>query len=346
MNIDSIAVVLPSRRVTNAQLLQEYATANHHLEPDAVEKECRRLNHLLESAGADCRYYRDKENGETAMALVLEACQQAFLQSGAAASEIDLLIYCGVGRCFLEPPMAYFVARSLGLSCECFDVLDACMSWVRALHLAHTFLHSGQYSRVLIVNGEFNIHEHGYPELLKMVPSSAIEYTFPAFTIGEAATATILGKSEATWTFRFRSLPQHVGLCTLPISGFEEFGITEPKAGLNGQNRFTSFGSTLTGIALREMEAFIRTAYQDLDRIDIWFPHAASAHICRVAAERLHPRGRVYSDVFPKFGNLVSASIPTAMFTAEKEGLLKRGHQVVLCPVSAGMSLGLVDFVY
>ncbi len=54
----------------------------------------------------------------------------------------------------------------------------------------------------------------------------------------------------------------------------------------------------------------------------------------------------MYAKVFPNYGNIVSASIPMGMDMALKEGRLKRGHNVVLCPASAGMVYSAVRFTY
>ncbi len=46
----------------------------------------------------------------------------------------------------------------------------------------------------MIVNGEFNMH-HGLPDNFKVTSLRQVEYTFPTYTIGEAATATIVSGS-------------------------------------------------------------------------------------------------------------------------------------------------------
>jgi 3-oxoacyl-[acyl-carrier-protein] synthase III len=54
----------------------------------------------------------------------------------------------------------------------------------------------------------------------------------------------------------------------------------------------------------------------------------------------------MFAEVFPLYGNLVSASIPVGMDMALKSGRLKRGSKVVFCPASAGMVYSAVQFVY
>ncbi len=346
LRIDSIAIRIPSRKITNEDTLALVAEANRDNPPDRLRRFLRELRFLLQRCGSDTRCVRDREAGETAHLLTLQACTQALEEAGIEASDVGLLIYCGVGRGFLEPASAYFIARSLGISCECFDILDACMSWVRALQIADQFLASGTYSKILVVNGEFGVYEHGYPELLHGTCSDRLRYTFPAFTIGEAASATVLSASERSWRFRFRSEPDRVALCTLPVRGHAEFSGIDAELALNGIDQFVSFGQDLSCAALEGMVSFINEEYRDREGIAWWFPHAASADMCHRAEVRLGLEGRVIYDIFARYGNLVSASIPAGLREAWDDGRLRRGQRVVLCPASAGMSLALVDFEF
>jgi acyl-CoA:acyl-CoA alkyltransferase len=326
--------------------LAEIAELNPGSAPEHLKRYLRDLRFLLNRCGSNTRYLRDRESGETAHALIQEACTEALAAGGIPAKNIGLLIYCGVGRGFLEPAGAYFVARSLGLMCECFDVVDACMSWVRAMHIAHQFLAAGLHRNILVVNGEFNVYEHGYPELLRGACRDRLPYTFPAFTIGEAATATVLSASQDTWRFRFRSQPEHAALCTIPLEAHADFSGFDTNLALNGVGKFVSFGHELSCAALDGIVDLIEQEYPDREKIQWWFPHAASSEMCRRAEKRLKLEGRVLYDVFPRYGNLVSASIPAALNLAWTDGRLRRGQRVVLCPASAGMSLALVEFAF
>ena len=346
MKIASIGLQIPSLRITNEDILTTVTNLNPTAPTAQVRRYRRQLGYLLERAGAGAHFIRDRANGEVALPLILNAAREALGRAEVQPSEIDLLIYCGVGRGFLEPATAYFISRALGIACECFDVLDACMSWVRALSIAQPFLASRSYSRILVVNGEFNVHEHGYPELFQGVQPEKLRYTFPAFTIGEAATATVLVPSESPWNFHFRSDPSRAHLCAIPLTGHEDFSQPGECLAQNGVGQFVSFGHELLRAALDETVEFIRETYPIRTCFDWWFPHAASAEMCRQAERTLSLHGKVCYDVFPRYGNLVSASIPAALHLAVEEGRLRRGQRIVLCPASAGMSFALVDLVY
>jgi len=346
LRIESLAVRFPSLKVTNADLLAQIPDWSPGVPADQVRLYQRQLGHMMARSGCETRFFRDRSQQETAISFILDAARNAIAQAQISTSDISMLIYCGVGRGFLEPAMAYFVSEALDIKSECFDIVDACMSWVRALSIADSFFRQNSYRYIVILNGEFNIYEAGYPSLLKADDPDKWRYTFPAFTIGEAATATVLSRSADPWKFHFRSSPSRVALCTLPLASYRDYSVHPDGLARNGPNNFMSYGAELSQTAIDEMADFVRLTYADPSQFDLWFPHAASTEACRISAERLNLGNNLYYDSFRRYGNLVSASIPAAINMALQENRLTRGSKVVLCPASAGMSFALVDFVY
>lgn len=347
MRIASIAVRLPSLKISNEDLISITAFEDEAASSDLIETCQREVRSLLSKAGARTRFFRDRSKGETALGLLKAAAADALEQARLARADVDLLIYCGVGRGFLEPGNSYFVAHALDLSCPCFDVLDACMSWTRSLEIAYKYLQDGSVRNVMIVNAEFTVYECGYPTIFRMRSLDQLQYVFPAFTIGEAATATILSRSDDRWQFKIESMPAFAGLCSIPLDGYSDFCDKPAQVGLNGPNRFMSFGSKLFQKAVPEVMQLIRKNVLDVSKVDVWFPHVAASVPYRRIAERLGiSADRLYVNSFPEYGNLISASIPAAMHRAASDGALNRGDSVVLCPASAGMAVGVVQFVY
>ncbi|NMG31886.1 3-oxoacyl-ACP synthase III family protein [Aromatoleum evansii] len=347
MKILSLSAQIPSLRVDNDDILAGIAAHNADQPRERVARYEREVAYLLGRTGSQTRYLRDRAAGETALGLARKAVDEALAQAALARDEIDLLIYCGVGRGFLEPANAYFFADAMGLACPCFDVLDACMSWVRALEIASKYLAGGGYRHILIVNAEFNAYECGYPEILRIPAPEALNHAFAAFTIGEAATATIVSHSDDPWSFRFRALPQWAGLCAIPLPGHRDFCAPDATPCTEGEHRFVSFGTRLFEVAVGGLGELIGECVADVAQPDIWFPHSAAAGpYPRVAATWGIDPGKVYLDSFREYGNLVSASIPAAIRHAAARGRLKCGDRVVLCPASAGMVLAVVQFTF
>src|SRR5690606_14008827 len=111
----------------------------------------------------------------------------ALAESGLSLGDIDLLIHASVDRRVVEPGQSFLIARALGArSLQCFDVLEACNSWVRAAHLAHGLLGTGEYEHVLIVTSEFSVHEGEWLFRNFAIESDEdLHWAFPAFTVGE-----------------------------------------------------------------------------------------------------------------------------------------------------------------
>ena len=347
MRIASVALKHPSLKVTNDSILEMLDTCSNGVNPRILSKYKRLVTSLLNKTGSVTRYIRDSKLGERASTLVNEAMLDAIQQANLRPDDIDLLIYCGVGKGFLEPANAYFYASAIGLTCSCFDIADACMSWMRALEIAYRFTRSGSHRNVMVINGEFNSREHGFPDNFSVKNLEQLEYTFPTYTIGEAATATIVTASEDEWRFDYRSVPDLCDLCNIPLSGYEDFVEPSEYLGRNGVNNFVAYGHELFARAEQYLMPLIKKTVGDLNDPDIYFPHAASSVAYLRAGHAAGVRkGKVYGEVFPRFGNLVSASIPAASVLAEAEGRLKRGDKVVLVPASAGMVFGVGQFIY
>jgi acyl-CoA:acyl-CoA alkyltransferase len=346
MRIDSIGVRVPTRRVTNDDILKWLEEHSPGVPTILLKTYQRVVRGLFKAAGSEIRYIRDAEKGEKASRFIFEAITDALEQAHMSADQIDLMIYCGVGKGFLEPANAYFYAQKMGMKCSCFDIVDACMSWIRALEISQEFIRSGRYKHIIIVNGEFNSH-HGFPDNFKIKDLRQIEYTFPTYTIGEAASATILSPSDQEWKFAYKSLPEFADLCTIPLDQYDNFVEPTNRIGRNGLYNFVSYGRELFDAARSYLVPLVKEMVGDLDLPDIYFPHAASDAAYLSASKNMSlPTEKMFSKVFPNYGNLVSASIPMGMHMAMAEGRLNRGNKVVFCPASAGMVYSAVQFAF
>jgi len=346
MKIESIGVQIPTRIITNDDILQMLAQYSPEASTLLVKTYQRIVRGLLSAAGSQTRHIRDEEKGEKASTFIIGAISDALEKANLKPEDIDLLIYCGVGKGFLEPANAYFYAQRLGMHASCFDIVDACMSWIRALEISYEFFKSGRYKHIMIANGEFNIY-HGFPDNFKIRDLRQVEYTFPTYTIGEAATATVLSPSDQEWKFAYKSVPALADLCTIPLSGWDNFVEPSKRMGRNGLYNFVSYGRELFDAARKYLAPLVRELVKDFNDPDIYFPHAASDN-AYLAASKDHslPTEKMFAEVFPNYGNLVSASIPVGMDMALKSGRLQRGNKVVFCPASAGMVYGAVQFVF
>lgn len=345
MKIAALAYRVPSRVMTNADMIDMVDRSNPELPRLRKAAFFRAVHSLYGRLGAETRHVRDIEAGEKAADIILGALDDALSCAGLRPEDVELLIYCGVGRGFLEPANAYFYAQARGMQrANCFDVTDACMSWVRALQIVNLMLGAGTVRNAVVLNGEFHlgIHDHWKIESL-----DALAYSFPMFTIGEAATATVLLPSDQQWRFDFDSQPHLADLCTIPLPGYAEYVPPSNRIGLNGPNKFVSFGRELFAEATRMMGAMVRRCVEDFDAHRWYFPHAPARSIYENMLPKYGvPKERIFLEVFPRFGNVVSASIPLGVSLAQQGGVLERGDSMAFVPVSAGMVASVVQTVF
>lgn len=343
MRYRSIAYRLPSRQVTNDEVLRRVRDdSQSHLGAAELERVLRMLRFAFRSLGTTVRYGR--ADGEKPWALCADAGRSALARAGLDPQEIDLLIYVGVGRGFLEPATANVFQDLLGLSqATCFDVMDACASWVRATHIARAFIEAGTYRNVMILNAEFN----GNLESYDLRSLDEFDHRFPSFTIGEAATATILSPSDADdeCVTKFQSFGDQRDRCIIPLPNWADYLATDAE-GLE-PHRFVSYGRDIMEFGLGKLVDHYRKE-PDFHRYrpDIVFFHAASDGMAKDGMRQCEVDEALGYYSHQRFANTVSASVPLAMASAEEEGRLRDGMRVLLAVASAGISTALSRFTY
>jgi len=292
------------------------------------------------------RYHRAE--GETATELALKAGRRAIERSGLQPGDIDLLIYVGIGRGVLEPATGTIYQDLLGLeNATTFDVLDACASWMRALHLAKLYIDSGTYRNIMLLNAEFEGREAHRLELTSL---AEFEHWHPSVTIGEAATATVLTASDDDDDFEidFRTWGEKRNLCYIPLPNVDEYFGTpiDPKYGIQAL-QFVSFGMRLMQFGSAKLIEHYRdlSQYKDFGA-EVIFGHGASDGMSRYIARETNIDPDRVQLCHRLFANTVSASIPLAMSNALRSGQLRDGQRVLLMMASAGVTTGLACFTY
>jgi len=348
IQIRAISHVLPSRVVTNQMVADAVvAHSRHGFQGDVAVLEST-LHSLFEAAGTRVRHHRDTK--ETALELGARAGRRSLESAGMAPSDIDLLLYVGVGRGFLEPATFNVFQDVLQLvNATGFDILDACASWMRALDLASVLASSGRYRNIMILNAEFNVRDY---ERLEIGAVEELEYKFPALTIGEAATATIVSAApleahdEVGYFADFRSEGAAHDLCKIPLPNIAEYSNRERRADFPAL-KFYSYGERIFQFGFQQVIKHFRsidTLKRARERSEAFFFHSASQPLAQRVGKVLELAGGHHTHA--AFGNTVSASIPLGMSDAIEKGLLRRGMQVVLGCGSAGFSSGWCKFKY
>ncbi|MBU6338669.1 MAG: hypothetical protein KGQ36_01675 [Rickettsiales bacterium] len=339
MKIEAVSLSLPSWKLNNEEVVD---LIRHNSKPTFegnLDKALRKASIILDKTGAKERYWLSKEKDEKPIDHIKNSIEQALLKANMSKNDIDLLIYVGIGRGFAEPGNSYLVAKAMGMnSVRCFDVIDACMSWTATMQIVDSLFKSNSYKNAMIVNGEFTVHGGPLFKNYSLRNEQQLEYTFPTFTVGEGATCTILTpKNSENFTFKFSSRADLADLCVIPTPEYKQYCDMTDKTGNNGAIHFSSYGYDLHKFGEEEIVKLFNSMSVNKEKIDIVFTHASSKNEWQKYGDTVGIGNKIYH-IYHRTGNLVSASVPAAMFLAEQEGKLKRGAKVLSWVGSAGMS--------
>jgi len=266
--------------------------------------------------------------------MAAKAAKAALERAGISASELDLILIGTVTPDHPLPSAAAIVQQKIGATCPSMDVVAACAGFLYGLSVADAYVRAGLAKNVLVVG----------VELLSRILNWSDRNTCVLF--GDGAGAAVVSRSDgtspeilSTHIFADGSLAESLWI---PAGGTAE-PITEEglkacrnKVHMTGQNIFKFAVKGLSDASLTALKA------NGLTTADVsWVvPHQANTRILEAVASRTGvPMERFYLNI-EKYGNTSSASVPIALDEAARSGTLKRGDNVLLCALGAGVTWG------
>ncbi|WP_445495826.1 3-oxoacyl-[acyl-carrier-protein] synthase III C-terminal domain-containing protein [Photorhabdus sp. SF281] len=349
MKIAGIAGSLPSRLVTNEEIVNLVEQHSKETFQGDLSKTLKSIGKLLNKSGIETRYWLAE--GEKPMQLMEATFDRALAQANISKAEIDLLIYPSVTRGFTEPANSTFIAKALGLNCRNYDVIDACNGWVTAMDIINSKMKAGEIRHAAIVNMEFGMSDGGpiFPENFSLSSSSELAYKFPSFTIGEATTVTILSnESPDNFKFSYINRPDLGDLSTISLPNWELFcndSDVERISPLGGQCRFNSYAALLHEYG-REGTIGVFNKHQvsknDIHKI---FIHTGSPKMWHEFGQSIDVDNKMHH-VGHKTGNIVTASIPFGIIDAVHQGVLEKEQFCMGWAGSGGMVFAAMSFKF
>lgn len=181
VGITAVGSCLPAQRLTTAHLQHRIGTASGFPLPRA----------LLETV-TGIRERRIARDDEYASTLAVTAARQALSRADLDPLDIDLLVFASATRDVAEPATAHIVADALGTIGHCFDVSNACNSFVNGIDVGRSMVLAGRARRVLVVTGETPTRSmRRRLDSLEQARSA-----FAGFTFGDAGAAVVLEPVE------------------------------------------------------------------------------------------------------------------------------------------------------
>ncbi len=293
---------------------------------------------LEELAGiTERRWWPEEMRFDAAAAL---AGERAIESSGIDPAEIGMLISTSVCRHHLEPSVACAVHHHLGLAPGClnFDLGNACLGFVNAMHLAGTAIDAGQIKYALIVDGEGSRQT----QLATIARLREQAYTtedvydeFASLTLGSGAAAMLLGNLDDS--------PQAhrlVGGVSRAATQFHEICVGDLE-------RMTTDTRTLlaAGIGLAT-EAWAEAApeFGWQEGVAWYILHQVSAvHTSMMCATMGLDESRAPL-TFPTQGNIGPAAIPFTLAGIQEQ--IEPGERVLCLGMGSGLNASAAEIIW
>jgi acyl-CoA:acyl-CoA alkyltransferase len=271
------------------------------------------------------------------------AGELALERSGVDAGDVGVLINTSVCRDFIEPSTASIVHGAMGLppTAVNFDLGNACLGFVNGMNVVAGMIERGEVDHGLVVNGETS--RFAVSSTVERLASDACDEVmfreqFATLTLGSGTVAMVLSRADAAGDgHRFlgglsRASTAHAGLCT----GHPHEMRTDTKGLLLA-------GLELAGLTWKEAVSAFDWEPQDIDTFVI---HQVSKVHTKAVCDTLGLDIERFPLIFPRFGNIGPAGVPTVLSKAVEDGTISAGDRVMLMGVGSGLNAAASEIVW
>lgn len=269
---------------------------------------------------------------------------EALRHAGVEAKELDLIIFTGMSKAFVEPASAHVLRHELqALNANVFDMQDACTSFMKSIEVADALIRTGVYRKVLIAAGERTFDWGDFA----CKTMDELSWKLGSLTIGDAAGAMVLeATSEAPYAhdehhmkFFYNIADNTYSVCSIGLN----FRFGERYRLHTHSSRLLNIGEK-TGFLLGA-KVFAEEKWKKVT-IDHFFLHDVSRRVSqnvKRVCEHLELRLPDFKhSYFETNGNIASVSLPYEMCLAMQDGSLKRNDFFTyFCP-AAGVQVGFM----
>lgn len=317
--ISGVGIHLPDQRVSSVSLMEEIHADTRFGIP---------LNWIDRRIGIVERRFADAATEPSDLAA--EASINALGKAGLEPNQLDMIIYCGIEKDFMEPSTAHVVQTKLGSSAVCMDVSNACQGVISGISVADAMIANGCIETALICAGEQA--SKVVKQFIQRINDEPDEYfrdRFGSLTVGDAGSAVLLTRSDAQSssgirTMHFNSMGEYSDFC------FYRYGVQ----GIEGQMLMKGITDKINEIHTN----MIGDMYRDLD----WQPEDVDYLICHQVGKKsvkdFCDIANISADKTPLtyiyLGNTASCSIPIAMEFADAN----EGDNILLMGGGSGLS--------
>lgn len=286
--------------------------------------------------GGETRYRISGNENQLSMAV--EACKQAFKTAKIKIEDIDCIVSASAVAVQPIPCMAALIHEqiAIGTDIPALDINTTCTSFMTALDTMSYLVSTGRYRNVLIVSSDvgsmgLNPKQRESYELFSDGAAAIV------LSSSNEASQGVIASMQRTWSEGAHSTEIRGGLTGLPPRNYSE----ENKQDF----MFDMDGRTVLRIAanhLPKMFDDFKAEYGiGFDDVDLIIPHQASRALDMIMKRMGAPKDS-YVNWVPKYGNMVSASVPFILCKLLEDGSIQKGNKVLLCGTAAGLTANIV----
>ncbi len=302
-SITSVAMAIPERRVTNAEIAESIG----------VDEDW-----IVKRTGASERPWAAE--GERMTDFAANAARQALANAGLEPAALDLVVVATSSADEITPNAAPLVAGMVGAAgAAAFDVGAACTGWLAGLAMVSGQIEAGRARNGVVVGADF---------LSRFLDLHDRE-TAPLFADGAGA-AVVSASDQGSGSIGPIVLHSDNGgaeLIRLDRGG---------RISMRGPDTFREAISRLTTVTHETLEA----GGLKLDDVDLFVYHQANSRIISAVGARLGLDASRVVDYVGRFANSSTATLPIALSVAAQEGRLNHGSKVLLAAFGGGFTWG------
>ena len=272
-----------------------------------------------------------------------EAAELAIEEAGIDRERLGVLINTSVCRDYIEPSTACLVHGNLGLpaSCDNFDVGSACIAFATGMEIIGNMIELGQIEYGIVVDGESSRYVVE-STIERLQDESADEQTFreefAALTLGSGAVAMVLAHRD-----RAPDAPRYLGAVKVAATqhnrmclGQVDYMKTDARglllAGIQVASRAWAGGKELLG-----------WTNEDVD--EVVMHQISKVHTTQLLMTLGIPPEKAHL-IFPEFGNIGPAGVPTVLSKARDAGRIEKGDKVVLAAIGSGINCTAAGIIW
>lgn len=339
MYLSGVGCALPTQRILNEEILELVAYYSRGVYDGDLHSLLSKIKAKLRRIGITSRRWRAPR--ERPIELLQRACESALRKSNLGSDDVDFVIYVGVDRGFAEPANACFIAKELGMNgARTFDVADACLGWCTATEIAQALFGSKPGAIALVVSAEFPMRFRGavLPDSFAIASDAELEWKFPAFTLGEAATASLLIGEGPDWQYVHESHNELADLCTVGLGASSDYAGKSDHIHASSTPQFCAYGRELTRQTVRPAIRVLRELLSRVGTPSLILPHSVMGPYVAELAARVSAQLTVFS-TFAELGNLATSSLPSSIVRAREQAVLNMRDAAIGWVAASGLKV-------